>query len=185
MTCRSRLPSGALSAYLARLASGRAYQQARDISKKISAYGKQVDRCQSRALSNMRVVLSPAARCLKNWDFYHIGPIDGHDFAHLLPVLRNVRDNAEGPVLIHVVTQKGKGYAPAEAAADKCHGVNNFDVMTGVQAKPPSNAPSYTKVFGESLVIEAERDDRIVGVTAAMPAGTGLDLLARPSRTPV
>jgi 1-deoxy-D-xylulose-5-phosphate synthase len=110
--------------------------------------------------------------------FYHIGPIDGHSFEHLLPVLRNVRDNAHGPVLIHVVTQKGKGYAPAEAAADKYHGVNKFDVITGAQAKVKPNAPSYTNVFAEALVQEAELDDKIVGITAAMPSGTGLDKLA-------
>src|SRR6185312_10542791 len=95
---------------------------------------------------------------------------------HLIPVLRNVRDHGEGPVLIHVVTQKGKGYPPAEAAADKYHGVSKFDVITGAQAKAPANAPSYTKVFAESLIREAEEDEKIVAVTAAMPAGTGLDL---------
>jgi len=117
--------------------------------------------------------------------FYHIGPIDGHSFDHLLPVLRNVRDNQKGPVLIHVVTQKGKGYAPAEAAADKYHGVNKFDVITGTQAKAKPNAPSYTSVFAETLVQEAKLDDKIVGVTAAMPSGTGLDKLAElfPKRT--
>jgi 1-deoxy-D-xylulose-5-phosphate synthase len=117
--------------------------------------------------------------------FYHIGPIDGHSFDHLLPVLRNVRDNARGPVLIHVVTQKGKGYAPAEAAADKYHGVNKFDVITGAQAKSKPNAPSYTSVFGEALVQEAALDEKIVGVTAAMPNGTGIDKLADvfPART--
>ncbi|RIV15575.1 1-deoxy-D-xylulose-5-phosphate synthase, partial [Klebsiella pneumoniae] len=107
--------------------------------------------------------------------FYHIGPIDGHSFEHLLPVLRNVRDNQKGPVLIHVVTQKGKGYAPAEAAADKHHGVNKFDVITGAQAKAKPNAPSYTSVFAEALIQEATLDDKIVGVSAAMPNGTGLD----------
>ena len=117
--------------------------------------------------------------------FYHIGPIDGHNFDVLLPVLRNVRDNINGPVLIHVVTQKGKGYAPAEAAADKYHGVNKFDVITGAQAKAKPNAPAYTSVFADALVQEAGFDDKIVGVTAAMPNGTGLDKLqlAYPSRT--
>src|SRR5690606_33206047 len=108
--------------------------------------------------------------------FFHIGPIDGHDLEHLVPVLRNVRDHGNGPVLIHVVTQKGKGYGPAEKAADKYHGVNKFDVISGAQAKAPANAPSYTKVFAESLVREAREDERIVAVTAAMPSGTGLDL---------
>ncbi len=104
--------------------------------------------------------------------FYHIGPIDGHSFDHLLPVLRNVRDHSTGPVLIHVVTQKGKGYAPAEAAADKYHGVNKFDVITGAQAKAKPNAPSYTAVFADALIQEAELDSKIVGITAAMPTGT-------------
>ncbi|MGN6470874.1 MAG: 1-deoxy-D-xylulose-5-phosphate synthase, partial [Rhizobiaceae bacterium] len=117
--------------------------------------------------------------------FYHIGPIDGHNLEHLIPVLRNVRDHGDGPVLIHVITQKGKGYAPAEAAADKYHGVNKFDVITGAQAKAPANAPSYTKVFAESLVREAQEDEKIVAVTAAMPSGTGLDFFGKafPKRT--
>jgi 1-deoxy-D-xylulose-5-phosphate synthase len=109
--------------------------------------------------------------------FYYVGPIDGHNLDHLLPVLRNVRDarNA-GPILIHVVTQKGKGYSPAEESVDKYHGVSKFDVITGTQDKGKTNAPAYTKVFAESLISEAERDDRIVAITAAMPAGTGLNL---------
>jgi 1-deoxy-D-xylulose-5-phosphate synthase len=111
--------------------------------------------------------------------FYHIGPIDGHNLEHMIPVLKNVRDNYDGPVLIHVMTQKGKGYPPAEAAADKYHGVNKFDVITGAQAKAPANAPSYTSVFGSSLVIEAQHDDKIVGITAAMPSGTGLDIFGK------
>jgi len=108
-----------------------------------------------------------------------VGPIDGHNLDHLLPVLRNVRDAGEGPILVHVVTQKGKGYPPAEAAEDKYHGVSKFDVITGTQAKAASNAPSYTKVFAESLAAHAEQDDRIVAITAAMPSGTGLDLFGK------
>jgi 1-deoxy-D-xylulose-5-phosphate synthase len=108
--------------------------------------------------------------------FYYVGPIDGHNLDHLLPVLENVRDFREGPVLVHVVTQKGKGYAHAEQAADKYHGVSKFDVVTGTQAKAKANAPSYTRVFADSLISEAARDDRIVAVTAAMPDGTGLNL---------
>jgi 1-deoxy-D-xylulose-5-phosphate synthase len=110
--------------------------------------------------------------------FYYVGPIDGHNLDHLLPILRNVRDAKEGPILVHVVTQKGKGYAPAEAADDKYHGVARFDVVTGKQDKPKANAPSYTKVFAQALIGEARRDERILGITAAMPGGTGLDLFA-------
>src|SRR6202008_5180208 len=101
--------------------------------------------------------------------FFYVGPIDGHNIDHLLPVLKNVRDMQNGPILVHVVTQKGKGYEPAEKSADKYHGVVKFDVVTGVQAKAKSNAPQYTKVFAESLIKEARKDDKIVAVTAAMP----------------
>jgi 1-deoxy-D-xylulose-5-phosphate synthase len=117
--------------------------------------------------------------------FFYVGPIDGHNLDHLLPVLKNVRDAKEGPILVHVVTQKGKGYAPAEASSDKYHGVVKFDVATGKQVKAKANAPSYTKVFGESLVKEAHKDDRIVAITAAMPSGTGVDIFGKafPHRT--
>jgi 1-deoxy-D-xylulose-5-phosphate synthase len=117
--------------------------------------------------------------------FYYVGPIDGHNIDHLLPVLRNVRDAKTGPILVHVVTQKGKGYGPAESSADKYHGVVKFDVATGAQAKSKSNAPSYQKVFGESLIKEAAKDKRIIGITAAMPSGTGIDLFQKafPDRT--
>src|SRR5438477_439303 len=117
--------------------------------------------------------------------FYYVGPIDGHNLEHLVPVLRNVRDAENGPILVHVVTQKGKGYAPAEASSDKYHGVVKFDVATGKQAKAQANAPSYTKVFGESLIKEARKDEKIVVITAAMPSGTGVDLFAKafPERT--
>ena len=111
--------------------------------------------------------------------FYYVGPIDGHNLDHLLPVLKNVRDAKQGPILVHVVTQKGKGYAPAESSADKYHGVVKFDVVTGAQAKAKPNAPAYTKVFAESLIEEARKDDKIVAITAAMPSGTGLDLFAQ------
>jgi 1-deoxy-D-xylulose-5-phosphate synthase len=111
--------------------------------------------------------------------FYYCGPIDGHNLDHLLPILRNVRDAGIGPILVHVVTQKGKGYAPAEISADKYHGVVKFDVATGAQAKSKSSAPQYTKVFAESLVKEARKDDKIVAITAAMPSGTGLDLFEK------
>ena len=117
--------------------------------------------------------------------FYYVGPIDGHNLDHLLPVLKNVRDAGEGPILVHVVTQKGKGYAPAEAADDKYHGVSKFDVITGTQAKAVANAPSYTRVFADSLIAHAERDEKILAITAAMPSGTGLDHFSErfPKRT--
>jgi 1-deoxy-D-xylulose-5-phosphate synthase len=117
--------------------------------------------------------------------FFYVGPIDGHNLDHLLPVLTNVRDAGNGPVLIHVVTQKGKGYGPAEASDDKYHAVAKFDVETGKQAKAKSNAPSYTAVFGQSLIKEAQKDDKIVAITAAMPGGTGVDLFEKvfPERT--
>ncbi len=178
-------PTGAMSAYLARLASGRTYMGFRDFGKKLTAYlGKTVDRAITRAVEHARGYVT-GGTMFEELGFYHIGPIDGHSFEHLLPVLRNVRDNAKGPVLIHVVTQKGKGYAPAEAAADKYHGVNKFDVITGTQAKAKPNAPAYTAVFADALVEEARHDEKIVGITAAMPNGTGLDKLHElfPERT--
>jgi len=178
-------PTGAMSAYLARLASGRTYLGFREIGKKLTAYlGKNIDRAITRAVEHARGYVT-GGTLFEELGFYHIGPIDGHSFDHLLPVLRNVRDNGNGPVLIHVVTQKGKGYAPAEAAADKYHGVNKFDVITGAQAKAKPNAPAYTSVFAEALVEEARHDEKIVGITAAMPNGTGLDKLASvfPERT--
>jgi 1-deoxy-D-xylulose-5-phosphate synthase len=168
-------PTGAMSAYLARLASGRTYLGFRELGKKLTAYlGKKVDRAITRAVEHARGYVT-GGTLFEELGFYHIGPIDGHSFDHLLPVLRNVRDNSTGPVLIHVVTQKGKGYAPAEAAADKYHGVNKFDVITGAQAKAKPNAPAYTSVFADALIQEAHHDSKIVGITAAMPTGTGLD----------
>jgi len=177
-------PTGAMSAYLARLASGRTYMGIREVGKKLTAYlGKTVDRAITRAVEHARGYVT-GGTLFEEMGFYHIGPIDGHSFDHLLPVLRNVRDNGRGPVLIHVVTQKGKGYPPAEAAVDKYHGVNKFDVITGAQAKAKPNAPAYTSVFADALVEEASLDDKIVAITAAMPSGTGLDRFAavHPSR---
>ena len=171
-------PTGAMSAYLARLASGRTYMGFRDLGKKLTAYlGKKVDRAITRAVEHARGYVT-GGTLFEEMGFYHIGPIDGHSFDHLLPVLRNVRDNSKGPVLIHVVTQKGKGYPPAEAAADKYHGVNKFDVITGAQAKAKPNAPAYTAVFADALVQEAGFDEKILAITAAMPSGTGLDKFA-------
>ncbi len=178
-------PSGAMSGYLARLASGRTYQGFRDFGKKLTGYlGRGVDRAVTRAVEHARGYVT-GGTLFEELGFFHIGPIDGHNLEHLVPVLKNVRDHGDGPVLIHVVTQKGKGYAPAEEAADKYHGVSKFDVITGAQAKAPANAPSYTKVFAQSLIQEAEQDDKIVAITAAMPSGTGLDLFqeAFPKRT--
>ncbi|WP_309083645.1 1-deoxy-D-xylulose-5-phosphate synthase [Chelativorans sp.] len=172
-------PTGAMSAYLARLASGRTYQGFRGFGKKLTSYlGKKVDRAITRAVGHARGYVT-GGTLFEELGFFHIGPIDGHNLEHLVPVLRNVRDHGDGPVLIHVVTQKGKGYAPAEAAADKYHGVAKFDVITGAQAKAPAGPPSYTKVFAQALIEEARQDPRIVAVTAAMPSGTGLDLFAK------
>jgi len=179
-------PVGGMSAYLARLASGKTYLKLRDIGKQLTAVlPKRLDSAITRAVEHARGYVT-GGTLFEELGFYYVGPIDGHNLDHLLPVLRNVRDaEVGGPILVHVVTQKGKGYAPAEASADKYHGVVKFDVITGKQAKPPSNAPSYTKVFAQSLIREAEADAKIVAITAAMPAGTGLDLFGQafPTRT--
>ncbi|EAB6718135.1 1-deoxy-D-xylulose-5-phosphate synthase, partial [Salmonella enterica subsp. enterica] len=172
-------PTGAMSAYLARLAVGKTYFSIRDIGKKLTGYlGQRAERAVTRAVEHARGYVT-GGTMFEELGFYHIGPIDGHNLEHLVPVLKNVRDNHDGPVLIHVVTQKGKGYGPAEASSDKYHGVNKFDVVTGVQAKAPANAPAYTRVFADALIQEARLDDRIVAVTAAMPNGTGLDLFGQ------
>ena len=171
-------PSGAMSTYLAKLATGKTYYSARSLGKKLAAsLGPKAEAAIKSAVGHARGFVT-GGTMFEELGFYHIGSIDGHDLTTLLPVLRNVRDNATGPVLIHVVTRKGKGYPPAEAASDKYHGVNKFNVITGEQSKPLSNAPSYTKVFGQALVEEAQLDERIVAITAAMPSGTGLDLFA-------
>src|SRR5258708_23027969 len=169
-------PVGALSAYLARLVSGRAYRSVRHTVKKIA-------KTLPPFLEQRAVAMEEYARGLVNGGtlfdelgFFYVGPIDGHNINHLLPVLKNVRDARSGPFLVHVVTQKGKGYPPAESSADKYHGVVAFDVATGMQAKSKAAAPSYTKVFAESLIAEARKDNKIVAITAAMPSGTGLDL---------
>jgi 1-deoxy-D-xylulose-5-phosphate synthase len=177
-------PTGAMSAYFARLVSGRTYLSLREIGRGLAKkLPKFVERGAARAEEYARG-LAMGGTLFEELGFYYVGPIDGHDLSHLLPVLKNVRDAEQGPILVHVVTQKGKGYAPAEASEDKYHGVSAFDVVSGAQAKPKANAPSYTKVFAESLIREAESDDRIVAITAAMPGGTGLDLFGRafPSR---
>ncbi|WP_315837223.1 1-deoxy-D-xylulose-5-phosphate synthase [Bradyrhizobium prioriisuperbiae] len=178
-------PVGAMSAYLARLLSGRTYRSLREMGKQFAKkMPKFVKTAGARAEEYARGMVT-GGTLFEELGFYYVGPIDGHNFDHLLPILKNVRDSKQGPILVHVVTQKGKGYAPAEAASDKYHGVVKFDVATGKQAKAQANAPSYTKVFGESLVKEAEKDDKIVAITAAMPGGTGVDIFnkAFPTRT--
>ncbi|MCA3644334.1 MAG: 1-deoxy-D-xylulose-5-phosphate synthase [Methylobacterium sp.] len=178
-------PVGAMSAYLARLVSGRAYRSLRETAKQLAKRLPKFFYDKARKTEEFSRGFWTGGTMFEELGFYYVGPIDGHNLDHLLPVLTNVRDQDIGPVLIHVVTQKGKGYAPAEASADKYHGVQKFDIITGKQAKPPSNAPSYTKVFAESLKREAEADDKIVAITAAMPSGTGLDLFGQafPQRT--
>jgi 1-deoxy-D-xylulose-5-phosphate synthase len=172
-------PVGAMSAYLARLGSGHMYLKLRDVGKQLTHHlPKSWDRAITRAVEHARTYVT-GGTLFEELGFYYVGPIDGHNLDHLLPVLRNVRDAEIGPILVHVVTQKGKGYAPAETSADKYHGVVKFDVATGAQAKSKGGAPQYTKVFGESLIKEARKDDKIVAVTAAMPSGTGLDLFEK------
>jgi 1-deoxy-D-xylulose-5-phosphate synthase len=169
-------PTGAMSAYLARLVSSRTFLTLRDIGKGIVRHLPRFVEVGAKRAEEFARGFAMGGTLFEELGFYYVGPIDGHNLDHLLPVLKNVRDAGQGPILIHVVTQKGKGYGPAEASADKYHGVNKFDVVTGKQAKPKANAPSYTRVFAESLIDEASRDERIVAVTAAMPSGTGLDL---------
>lgn len=178
-------PTGALSAYLARMTSSGTYLYFRDIAKQLA---KQLPKSWERRAARVEEYtrhLWQGGAWFEELGFYYIGPIDGHDFNHLLPVLKNVRDAKNGPILVHVVTKKGKGYAPAEASDDKYHGVAKFNVVTGAQLKPKANAPSYTRVFADSLVAEAEKDKRIVAITAAMPDGTGLDVFGKrfPDRT--
>lgn len=178
-------PVGGMSAYLARLISGNAYRSVRDLAKQIAKlFPKGIEESARRAEEYARG-MATGGTLFEELGLYYVGPIDGHNFDHLLPVLKNVRDARDGPILVHVVTQKGKGYAPAEAASDKYHGVSKFDVITGTQAKAVANAPSYTRVFADSLIAHAERDEKVVAITAAMPSGTGLDDFGRrfPSRT--
>lgn len=169
-------PTGAMSAYLARLVSGPAYRGIRNTAKQIAEvvlppFLKE----KARKTEEFARSWWTGGTLFEELGFYYVGPIDGHNLDHLLPILTNVRDAQSGPILVHVVTKKGKGYEPAEAAADKYHGVSKFNVITGAQAKAPSNAPSYTSVFARALIREAQADERVVAVTAAMPSGTGLD----------
>jgi len=174
-------PVGAMSAYLSRLLSSKSYLSLRHLAKEMAkAFPRRIEMAAKRAEEFARGMVTGGGTLFEELGFFYVGPIDGHNLDHLLPVLRNVRDaSAEGPVLVHVITRKGHGYAPAEKAADKYHGVVKFDVVTGAQVKAVSNAPSYTKVFAEALIKEAEADDKVVAITAAMPSGTGLNLFAK------
>jgi 1-deoxy-D-xylulose-5-phosphate synthase len=171
-------PVGAMSAYLSRLLSSRSFRSIRQLAKEMSKrFPRRFAETARRAEEYARGMVT-GGTLFEELGFYYVGPIDGHNLDHLLPVLRNVKA-AEGPVLVHVVTQKGKGYPPAEASADKYHGVVKFDVVTGKQDKPAVPAASYTQVFAEALIKEAEADSRVVAITAAMPSGTGLNLFAK------
>ncbi|HEX5666397.1 MAG TPA: 1-deoxy-D-xylulose-5-phosphate synthase [Hyphomicrobium sp.] len=172
-------PTGALSKYLTRATSSSPYLHLRDFAKQLAKrLPKKWERRAARVEEMSRTIMSGGI-WFEELGFYYVGPIDGHDLDQLLPVLKNCRDAEQAPILLHVITQKGKGYAPAEASVDKYHGVAKFDVVTGTQVKPKAAAPSYTKVFANSLVAEAKKDHRVVAVTAAMPEGTGLDAFGR------
>ena len=178
-------PVGGLSAYLARIVSSRPFLELRDLAKRISRRLPEPLHIAARKTDEFARGLAMGGTLFEELGFYYVGPIDGHNLDHLIPVLENVRDAAEGPCLIHVVTEKGHGYGPAEAAPDKYHGVQKFDVVTGEQAKSPAGPPSYTGVFAQALIAEARRDEKIVAITAAMPSGTGLDKFQQtfPERT--
>ncbi len=171
---------GAMSAYLSRLISSPAYRSLRNLAAEVaSKFPKPLEKA-ARRFEEYARGMATGGTLFEELGFFYVGPLDGHNLDHLLPVLKNVRDHgAESPVLVHVVTQKGKGYAPAENSTDKYHGVSKFDVVTGVQSKSKAPAPSYTGVFAESLIKEAERDEKVVAITAAMPSGTGLDKFAK------
>jgi 1-deoxy-D-xylulose-5-phosphate synthase len=171
-------PVGALSAYLSRLYAGGPFQELKAAAKGAVSLLPEPFQEGARRAKEMLKGMTVGGTLFEELGFSYVGPLDGHDLDQLLPVLRTARARATGPMLVHVITKKGKGYAPAEAAADRGHATGKFDVLTGAQAKAVSNAPSYTKVFAQSLVREAEADDRIVAVTAAMPDGTGLNLFA-------
>ena len=172
-------PVGAMSSYLTRLLSSPAYMQLRDIGKQVAEHLPPFLKERALRAEELARGLVTGGTLFEELGFYYVGVVDGHDVNQLVPILRNVRDAKEGPILVHVRTQKGKGYAPAENSADKYHGVVKFDVATGKQTKSTSTAPSYTKVFGTYLVKEAQKDDRIIGITAAMPSGTGIDIFAK------
>jgi 1-deoxy-D-xylulose-5-phosphate synthase len=172
-------PVGGLSAYLSRMVSSREFLGVRDILKKFARRLPRPFHQAARKTDEFARGMTMGGTLFEELGFYYVGPIDGHNLDHLIPVLENVRDAEEGPILVHVVTKKGKGYAPAEAAADKYHGVQKFDVITGTQAKAPPGPPQYQNVFGDQLVKEGMRDPTIVAITAAMPSGTGVDRFAK------
>jgi 1-deoxy-D-xylulose-5-phosphate synthase len=173
-------PTGAMSAYLSRLISSKSYRSFRHVAKVVaSKFPEPLQRVAKSTEKHIRTYAT-GGTLFEEMGFYYVGPVDGHNLEQLLPVLKNVRDERDsGPVLIHVVTQKGYGYGPAEGSDDKYHGVTKFDVKTGAQVKAKPNAPSYTSVFAHGLMDEATRDDKIVAITAAMPSGTGLDAFAK------
>ena len=170
-------PVGAMSKYLTNVVSSNPYINARDMAKKVAdILPLPLKNAAKRAEETARAALG-GGTMFEEMGFYYIGPVDGHDLPQLLSILRKVRDNnTDGPILIHAITKKGKGYAPAESAPDKMHGVAKFDVVTGNQFKPKSSKPSFTKIFAQELITQAKQDDKIVGITAAMPDGTGMDL---------
>ena len=173
-------PVGAMSAYLSRLLSSRSFLNLREAAVKMARrFPRGIERSAKRAEEFARGFLTGGGTLFEELGFYYVGPIDGHNLDHLLPVLRNVREADGGPILVHAITQKGKGYGPAEESADKLHAVSRFNVVTGEQSKGPPGPPSYTKVFANALIAEAEADPDIVAITAAMPSGTGLDAFAR------
>jgi 1-deoxy-D-xylulose-5-phosphate synthase len=179
-------PVGAMSAYLSKLISSGSFHSVRSLAKEVAKkFPKPLEKAARRAEEFARGMLT-GGTLFEELGFFYVGPIDGHNLDHLLPVLKNVRDSdVEGPILIHAVTQKGKGYEPAEQSADKYHGVATFDVVTGKQAKPTPKAPAYQNVFAKALIAEAKADGKIVAITAAMPSGTGLNLFGAefPDRT--
>ncbi len=172
-------PVGGLSAYLSRIVSSREFLGLRETLKKFARKLPRPIHSAAKKTDEFARGMTMGGTLFEELGFYYVGPIDGHNLDHLIPVLENVRDAEEGPILVHVVTKKGKGYAPAEKAADKYHGVQKFDVITGAQAKAPPGPPSYQNVFGETLAKLAETDERICAITAAMPSGTGVDKFAQ------
>ena len=172
-------PVGGLSAYLSRIVSSREFLSVRELMKRVARRLPRPFHNAARKTDEFARGMTMGGTLFEELGFYYVGPIDGHNLEHLIPVLENVRDAEEGPILVHVVTKKGKGYAPAEESADKYHGVQKFDVITGAQAKAPPGPPAYQNVFGDALADAADRDPRICAITAAMPSGTGVDRFAQ------